>query len=164
MKKTHLGTTPSGKKVWLEKLPHEYTNFSKSDHLYAAVLHEANHTRNNRAGLHRAAAEAKRGGHSGHAHATKRAIPGVSKWDMTAGGSGAAEGKHGYTFTAPEGTYHIWPYTTRYGRHAGYHLKFSATGGRPRGSGGGLWHDLGSHTSPQKAASVAASHYAKGFE
>jgi hypothetical protein len=56
MKKTHLGTTPSGKKVWLEKWPHEYTNFSKSDHLYAAVLHEANHTPHNRAALHRAAA------------------------------------------------------------------------------------------------------------
>jgi len=71
MKKTHLGTTPSGKKVWLEKLPHEYTNFSKSDHLYAAVLHEANHTRNNRAGQHRAAAAEARG----IAHAVKKAAP-----------------------------------------------------------------------------------------
>lgn len=67
MKKTHLGTTPSGKKVWLEKLPHEYTNFSQGDHLYAAVLHEANHTRNNRAALHRAAASAA----SGSSHATR---------------------------------------------------------------------------------------------
>lgn len=71
MKKTHLGTTPSGKKVWLEKWPHEYTNFSKSDHLYAAILHEANHTSNNRAGLHRAAAAAARSTPKREAHATK---------------------------------------------------------------------------------------------
>ena len=83
---------------------------------------------------------------------------------MTAGGTGAAQGKHGYTFTVPEGTYHIWPFTTKYGRHAGYALKFSATGGRPRGSVGGLWHDLGTHRSPQSAASTAAKHHAGGFE
>ena len=54
---THLGTTPSGKKVYLEKLPHEYQRFSKSDHLYAAVLHGANRTRGGAvADLHRLAA------------------------------------------------------------------------------------------------------------
>lgn len=96
------------------------------------------------------------------AHATKRAIPGVTKWNMFAGG--AAEGKHSYSLRVSEGEYHIMPYTTRNGRHAGYLLKFAGTHGRPRGSHGGLWHDLGSHASPQKAASAAAAHYAKGFE
>ena len=54
---THLGTTPSGKKVYLEKLPHEYPRFSKDDHLYAAVLHGANRTRGGAvADLHRLSA------------------------------------------------------------------------------------------------------------
>jgi hypothetical protein len=60
LRRTHLGTTPSGKKVYLEKLPHEYPRFSKSDHLYAALLHDANHTPGDRADLHRAAAKARR--------------------------------------------------------------------------------------------------------
>jgi hypothetical protein len=38
----HLGTTPSGKKVYLEKRANDYPNFSKADHDYAAVLHLAN--------------------------------------------------------------------------------------------------------------------------
>ena len=97
-------------------------------------------------------------------HATKRAIPGVTKWSMSAGGTSAAKGKYGYTFTVPEGAYHIWPFTTKFGRHAGYLLKFSATGGRPRGSHGGLWHELGTHRSPAAAASAAATHYAGGFD
>ncbi|HSX22282.1 MAG TPA: hypothetical protein VLE97_05855 [Gaiellaceae bacterium] len=97
-------------------------------------------------------------------HATKRGVPGVTKWNMYAGGTGAAEGKHSYDLYVPEGQYTISPYTRRGGRHAGYLLKFAATGGRPRGSHGGLWHDLGSHASPQKAASAAAKHYAGGFE
>ena len=54
---THLGTTPSGKKVYLEKRPHEYGRFSKSDHLYAATLHQANRTQGGEvARLHRLAA------------------------------------------------------------------------------------------------------------
>jgi hypothetical protein len=83
---------------------------------------------------------------------------------MFAGGSSATPGKHGYTLHPPEGEYHITPYTTRTGRHAGYKLQFAGTHGRPRGSHGGLWHDLGSHSSPQKAARAAAEHYAKGFD
>ena len=106
------------------------------------------------------------GGGTRRSHATTmRAVPGVAKWSMTAGGTGAARDKHGYTFTVPEGTYRIWPFTTKFGRHAGYALKFSAEGGgRPRGSHGGLWHDLGTHRSPQSAASAAAKHHAGGFE
>jgi len=56
---THLGTTPSGKKVFLEKMPHEYRGYSKSDHLYASVIHQANRTRGGEvARLHRMAAGA----------------------------------------------------------------------------------------------------------
>lgn len=111
--------------------------------------------------------------HAGHStkrrsyvdHSTKKTgLPGVSKWNMSAGGTSAAAGKHGYSFQVPQGTYYISPYTTRLGRHAGYLLKFAATGGRPRGSHGGLWHDLGSHRSPQTAAKAAAEHHAGGFE
>lgn len=245
MRQTHLGTTPSGKKVYLEKLPSDYPRFSADDHAYAAVLHGANRTRGGAvAELHRLASkDRKRGGHTAHAtksrsvwpsvigshglgtadvrtsegaywivtrptgyrvdykpwgpsneidlgtfasrkqarseitkharasggkirsHATKRAIPGVTKWNTYAGGTGAAEGKHSYDLYVPEGQYTISPFNyPRSPRHAGYMLKFAATGGRPRGGSGGLWHDLGSHSSPQKAASAAAAHYAKGFE
>ena len=74
MKLTHLGTTPSGKKVFLEKLPNEYPRFSKSDHLYAAVLHGANRTRGGAvADLHRLAADDRGPGAAGRrAHATKK--------------------------------------------------------------------------------------------
>ena len=58
-RQTHLGTTPSGRKVYLDKLPHEYPSFSAEDHSYAAMLHEANRTPGDVAGLHRAAADAK---------------------------------------------------------------------------------------------------------
>lgn len=58
-RQTHLGTTPSGKKVYLDKLPHQYPGFSAEDHSYAAVLHEANRTPGGVADLHRTAADAK---------------------------------------------------------------------------------------------------------
>jgi len=86
---THLGTTPSGKKVFLEKVPHEYPRFSKSDHLYAAVLHGANRTRGGAvADLHRlAAGDRDRGSSStGRAHATKK------DFDWSAFTDGAAFG------------------------------------------------------------------------
>ena len=132
---------------------------------YDLPPHNHSTKKKSRAQLDREIAAALRG-NTRTAHATtKRAIPGVAKWSMTAGGTGAAEGKHGYTFTVPEGTYRIWPFTTKFGRHAGYALKFSAEGGgRPRGSHGGLWHELGTHRSPAAAASAAATHYASGFD
>jgi hypothetical protein len=97
-------------------------------------------------------------------HEIARAIvPGIRKWNMTAGGLSAAEGKHGYGFVVPQGTYHIWPFTTKHGRHAGYRLRFAATGGQPRGGHSGLWHDLGTFSSPQQAATAARKHYAGSF-
>ena len=86
---THLGTTPSGKKVFLEKLPHEYPRFSKDDHLYAAVLHGANRTRGGAvADLHRLSAGDRRGAGSTRraAHATKK------DFDWSAFTDGAAFG------------------------------------------------------------------------
>jgi len=90
-------------------------------------------------------------------------VPGFRKWNMYAGGTAAAKGKHSYDFYVPEGQYKIWPISSQYGRHLGYALKFAATGKQPRGSHGGLWHDLGMHRSPQAAASAASRHYAASF-
>ena len=105
----------------------------------------------------------RRSDHASHA-TMKSAVPGIAKWNTYAGGTGAAEGKHSYDLFVPEGQYTISPYTRSGGRHAGYLLKFAATGSRPRGTHGGLWHDLGSHRSPQAAASAATKHYTRGFE
>jgi hypothetical protein len=84
---------------------------------------------------------------------TKTANPG--QWGMTAGGTGAAEGKHGYTLYSDAGEYHIWPFTTSAGRHAGYSLKFANTKGK---TSGGLWHELGTFRSPGKAKGAARRH------
>ena len=116
-----------------------------------------------RAQLDREIAAALHGGTRRSHATTQRAVPGVAKWSMTAGGTGAARDKHGYTFTVPQGTYHIWPHTKN-GRHAGYVLRFAATHGRPIFGHSGLWHELGNHRSPQSAASAAAKHHAGGFE
>jgi hypothetical protein len=91
-------------------------------------------------------------------------IPSIGKWSMFAGGTSAAKGKHGYTFAVPQGTYYVSPISSNRGRHIGYSLRFSATGGRPKGTHGGLWHDLGMHRSPQLAIKAAKEHHAKGFE
>jgi hypothetical protein len=59
-RQTHLGTTPSGKKIYLERLPSEYPRFSAEDHSYAAVIHGANRTDGGkRAEQHREAARGK---------------------------------------------------------------------------------------------------------
>jgi hypothetical protein len=107
----------------------------------------------------------RRARRGGEAHATKLTIPGIGKWSMYAGGTGAAEGKHSYDFKAGiKGEYHIFPFTTKYGRHAGYLLKYAVTGGQPRGSHSGLWHDLGKFRSPASAAKAAREHYERSFE
>jgi hypothetical protein len=90
-------------------------------------------------------------------------IPGIAKWNTYAGGTAAAEGKHSYDFYVPEGQYTISPISSRHGRHIGYSLKLAAQFKQPRGSHGGLWHDLGMHRSPQAAASAAKKHYAESF-
>lgn len=86
-------------------------------------------------------------------------VPGVSKWHMSAGGTSAAEGKHGYSHHTEHGEYHIAPVTSERGRHRGYQLHFAHTKGTGNLPHGGLWHNLGLHASPQRAASRAAEHH-----
>lgn len=85
-----------------------------------------------------------------------RHIPGLAAWSMHAGGTGAAPGKHGYTFTASFGTYHIDPYSTPHGRHRGYLLAFTNERGKVEQPG--LWWELGSFRSPQAAGKAAREH------
>lgn len=83
------------------------------------------------------------------------------KWRTFAGGTGAAEGKHGHATYTEHGEYHISPFTTKSGAHAGYSLKFAHTKGTGKGLSGGLWHDLGTHRSPNEAKSAAVAHHQK---
>lgn len=85
-----------------------------------------------------------------------RRIPGLALWSMHAGGTGAAPEKHGFTYRASFGTYHISPYSTRYGRHAGYLLDFTNELGKIDQPG--LWLRLGSFRSPQAAVKAAGEH------
>ena len=93
--------------------------------------------------------------------AVRKAIPGIADWNMYAGGTGAAEGKNSYDIRGDFGLYSISPFTTRYGRHAGYAVKFADEKGR---LGGGLWTDLGTVRSPNAGVRAARQHYAEHFE
>jgi hypothetical protein len=83
-------------------------------------------------------------------------VPGIVKWNMFAGGTGAEEGKHGYQHPTPKGNYHIFPVSNQSGRHKGYQLYHTDDHGV---RGGGLWQDLGIHSSPAKAAAKASAHF-----
>jgi hypothetical protein len=85
-----------------------------------------------------------------------RHVPGLARWSMHAGGTGAAPGKHGFTFSASFGTYHIDPYSSRYGRHRGYLLAFSNELGKVDQPG--LWCEIGTFHSPQAAVKAAREH------
>jgi len=85
-----------------------------------------------------------------------RRVPGLAKWSMHAGGTGAGPGKHGFTFHASFGTYHVSPYSTRYGRHAGYLLDFTNELGKVDQAG--LWFRIGTFRSPQAAVKAAGEH------
>jgi hypothetical protein len=86
---TKLGTTPSGKVIWLEKHPSEYKGWSPSDHLYAAVIHGANHTRGGAIETaHRALA-----GKGTRSHSTTKSLDGFKigdavqlRWEPGTGG------------------------------------------------------------------------------
>ncbi len=101
-------------------------------------------------------------GNPATAAAPKRQIPGIAAWNMFAGGTGATAGKHAYSLHVPEGEYHVSPVSSQHGRHRGYSLMFAARQ-QPRGSHGGLWHDLGMHRSPAKAAVGARKHYEAAY-
>ena len=107
--------------------------------------------------------------------ARKHALPALSSWNMYAGGTGAAEGKNSYDFyTAPiaEGgrQYSISPYTTKWGRHAGYFLSVfpglnhGHAGIKPDGSE--TMHSMRetSYRSPQAAVSAARKYEASRRE
>ena len=101
----------------------------------------------------------------------QQVLPALSSWNMYAGGTGAADGKHSYdyyTASIQEGgrQYSISPYTTRYGRHAGYFL--SVFPGRNHGHAGiapdgkEIMHSTRqtSYRSPQAAVSAARKYEA----
>ena len=82
-------------------------------------------------------------------HKNPGTVPGISKWSTFAGGTSAAEGKYGYDFRVGGQTYTIQPYTTKYGRHAGYLLS-AYPGDPPHGH-----QRIGSFRSPSAAAAAA---------
>ena len=93
--------------------------------------------------------------------AVRKAIPGIADWNMYAGGTGAAEGKHSYDIRGDFGLYMIQPFT-RHGRHAGYAVNFANEKGHPGFSG--LWSDLGTVRSPNEGVRAARRHYAEHLE
>ncbi len=102
----------------------------------------------------------------------RHALPALSGWNTYAGGTAAADGKHSYDYyTAPiqEGgrQYSISPYTTQYGRHAGYFLSVfpGANHGHAgiRFDGSETTHSTSStsYRSLQKGVAAARKHAAK---
>lgn len=91
----------------------------------------------------------------------KYAVPGIAKWNMYAGGTSAAPGKHSYDLYIAPGNlaggqrqYSISPISNQYGRHRGYQLSVA---GSPESSG--LHKQLGMFRSPSAAAAEARRHY-----
>lgn len=103
------------------------------------------------------------------------ASPPVLRWNMYAGGTGAAEGKHAYDAMTAIGTYHIDPVHDTHGRHHGYKLRFSVAPGRssvlplpglwsaiaPDGTAVQLEAAPWTFRSPQDAKRAAALHFAR---
>lgn len=94
---------------------------------------------------------------------------GLSKWNIYAGGTSAAYGKHSYDLIVGDKKYSIAAYTTKYGRHAGYLL--SVFPGRNYGHSG-INKDgnevmvtslASSFRSPHLAAKAACLHYGKSL-
>lgn len=91
-------------------------------------------------------------------------IPALSGWSMSAGGTAAAAGKHGYSHTAPGGRlangvmqYRIEPVSHSNGRHSHYQLSVAGHPDSP-----GLHQHLGNHSHPAHAAKAAREHYEGG--
>lgn len=98
-----------------------------------------------------------------------------NKWNMYAGGTAAAEGKHSYDVRGDFGLYSVDPISTSSGRHLGYRVKFANEKGKL--SGRGLWSELDENgemqsygsfrgklfNSPQSAMGAAKRHYDKYF-
>lgn len=75
-------------------------------------------------------------------------------WSVSAGGTEAIEGKNSYSARGSFGEYHIWPPTYRRRRYA---LQWANTKSLPAAHGG-LWHELGTFSSPQAAKKYAKDH------
>jgi len=78
-----------------------------------------------------------------------------ANWRMFAGGTGAAEGKYGYSRSTEIGDYSIQPTTDRRGRHNGYTAYFLNVKGRLPG---GLWQLLGKKVNLLHARRLCLEH------
>jgi hypothetical protein len=92
----------------------------------------------------------------GEPWAPKTSIPGLSAWSMFAGGTGAEEGKHGYSLTTDIGNYKIQPFSSKTGRHIGYEVWFENVKGTVAG---GLNQPIGSASHPSTGVGLARKHY-----
>lgn len=81
-------------------------------------------------------------------------------WSTFAGGTSAAPGKYSYSIKGDFGDYHIWPVSSRTGRHLGYKLMWADT--KSSGiEGAGLWHDIGGTSSRYASLMKRAREHAK---
>ncbi len=78
------------------------------------------------------------------------------KWHMSAGGTEAPEGKHGFDAFTDKGRYMISPVSTSGGRYLGYKLYFIDEEGTV---GRGLYTDLGIYSRYNEAQGKAKEHY-----
>ena len=85
-----------------------------------------------------------------------RELAGLSAWSMFAGGTGAEEGKHGYSLTTDIGNYKIHPFSSKTGRHIGYEVWFENVKGA---AAGGLNQPIGSTSHPSTGVGLARKHY-----
>lgn len=92
-------------------------------------------------------------------------LPGLPSWSMYAGGTGAAPGKHSYDIRQDGKQYMISPFTTEYGRHAGYILNvFPGTNHGYQGitpDGGEAQPNSKVYRSPQAAVSASKKYHDK---
>ena len=85
---------------------------------------------------------------------------GKEKWGTYAGGTAAAEGKHGQSLYIGQGHYSIQPISWPNGRHRGYLVHFIDDKGK---LGRGLWNELGIARSPNAGKALCKAHFAKHF-
>lgn len=92
-------------------------------------------------------------------------LPGLPSWNTYGGGTSAARGKYSYDIREGGKQYSISPFTTKYGRHAGYLLNvFPGTNYGHQGilpSGEPAQMNSQVYRSPQAAASAAKKYHQK---
>lgn len=82
------------------------------------------------------------------------------RWQLFAGGTSAAAGKHSYAAYESVGQYHIDPISWPNGKHRNYRVMFANTAGK---LGGLLWHTIGSTNSPNGGKKLCQEHATKHF-